>query len=205
MTRSLGIVVAEDEPLMLEFLQTGLSLLGHRVLGLARSGRELVALCRAHRPDLVITDVMMPEMDGLDAAAEIYREQPIPILIVSAYHDPDLIERARGHHIAAYLVKPIRQEDLASAIALTSQLFDEFQTLRKEAADLRQALEDRKVIERAKGILMRRSKVDEPTAFRRLQQLARNKNRKLSEIALMIVTAEEACEIADGDGKPPSA
>ena len=148
--------------------------------------------CRGHRPDLVITDIKMPDMDGIDAAAQIYRDGPIPVILVSAYHDAELIRRAEADHILAYLVKPIKQADLEPAIALAMRRFEQFQALRKEAADLRQALEDRKVIEQAKGILMKKAGLDEHEAFRRLQKLASDKNRKLVEIAQMILTAEEA-------------
>lgn len=203
MIRSLAIVVADDEPIMVEFLQQGLALLGHRVVGAVHTGRDLVACCRATHPDLVITDVKMPDMDGLDAAAELYKDQAFPVIIISAYHDPDLIERAGRNHIVTYLIKPIKQEDLAAAITLTHRLFQEFQSLRTEAVSLRQALEDRKLIERAKGILMRNARIDEPEAFRRLQQLSRNKNRKMSEIAQMILTAEEACQPPERDGRDP--
>jgi response regulator NasT len=192
MNRPLRIVVADDERNMTEFLQKGLPQLGHQVVAVAGTGRELVERCRACRPDLVVTDIKMPDMDGLDAAAAIYQTLTIPIILVSAYYDPELIERAGRNHIAAYLVKPIKQGDLETAVALAVQRFEEFQALHREAADLRQALEDRKLIERAKGLLMRKAGLDEPEAFRRLQQLSRNKNRKMSEIAQIILTAEEA-------------
>jgi response regulator NasT len=115
------------------------------------------------------------------------------VILVSAHHDPELIRRAEADHIMAYLVKPIKQGDLGPAIALAMRRFEQFEQLRQEAADLRQALEDRKLIERAKGILMRRASLDEPTAFRRLQKTASDKNLKLVDVARMIVTAEEAC------------
>jgi two-component system, response regulator PdtaR len=151
-----------------------------------------VEQCRTTRPDLVITDVKMPTLDGIDAAAQIYRDNPLPVILVSAYHDAALIERAEADHVMAYLVKPIKQADLEPAIALAMRRFEQFQELRREAADLRQALEDRKIIERAKGLLMKKTDLDEPAAFRRLQKLASEKNLKLVEIARMIVTADEA-------------
>jgi response regulator NasT len=167
-------------------------------VGVARTGRELVELCAAIHPDLVVTDIKMPDMDGIDAAAQIYRQAPIPVILVSAYHDPDFIRRAEADHVMAYLVKPIKQADLVPAIGLAMHRFDQFQALRKETTDLKQALEDRKVIEKAKGVLMKKAGLDEPAAFRRLQKLASDKNRKLIEIAQMILTAEEAF---DSSGK----
>jgi response regulator NasT len=192
MSRSLKIAVADDELDMRDYFQKILPLLGHSVVATARDGRELVQKCRETRPDLVITDIKMPDMDGIDAANQIYRDGPIPVILVSAYHDPEFIRRAEADHILAYLVKPIKQADLEPAIAIAIRRFEQFQALRKESADLKQALEDRKIIERAKGILMKKAGLDEHEAFRRLQKLASDKNRKLVEIATMILTAEEA-------------
>lgn len=192
MNKSLRISVAEDEPLMRKYLQETLTVLGHQVVSLSESGRDLVQQCLSLNPDLVITDIRMPDMDGLDAAAAIYAKELVPIIVVSAYHDADLIERAEKNHIVAYLVKPIKEESLGPAIAIAMRRFQEFQATRKEADNLRQALEDRKLIERAKGILMKRTGLDEPEAFRRLQKLASDKNRKLVEVAQSIVMAEEA-------------
>jgi response regulator NasT len=194
MTRSLKIAVADDERDMRDYFQQILPLLGHQVVAVAQTGRELVALCAATHPDLVITDIKMPDMDGIDAAAQIYINGPIPVILVSAYHDPEFIRRAEADHVLAYLVKPIKQADLEPAIGIATRRFEQFQTLRKETSDLKQALEDRKVIEKAKGILMKKAGLDEHDAFRRLQKLASDKNRKLIEIAQIILTAEEALE-----------
>jgi response regulator NasT len=192
MTGPLRIAVADDEPDMRDYFAKILPRLGHRVVVVAENGVELLAHCRAARPDLVITDIKMPDMDGIDAASRIYQEQPVPVILVSAYHDAELLHRAEADHIMGYLVKPIKQADLEPVIGLALRRFEQFQELRKEAADLRQALEDRKLIERAKGILMKRVGLDEQGAFRRLQKLASEKNLKLAELARMIVTADEA-------------
>ena len=145
-------------------------------------------------PDLVITDIKMPDMDGIDAAVQIYQDRPVPVILVSAYHDPELIARAESDHILGYLVKPIEQADLEPVIALAMRRFEQFQALHRETADLRQALEDRKVIERAKGVIMKRGSLDEHEAFRRLQKLASEESRKLIEIAHMILLAEKAVQ-----------
>jgi response regulator NasT len=192
MTHALRIVVADDEADMRDYFRKILPHLGHRLVAVAENGRELVQFCREQRPDLVITDIKMPDMDGIDAAVEIYRTSPIPVILVSAYHDSELIARAEADHIMGYLVKPIKQSDLEPIIALAMRRFEQFQALRKEAADLRQALEDRKLIERAKGILMKKARLEEHDAFRRLQRLASDKNLKLVDLARMIITAEEA-------------
>jgi len=195
MNANLRIAVADDELDMREYFQKILPLLGHSVVSAAKTGKELVEHCVTLHPDLVISDVKMPDMDGIDAASEIYRKNPVPVILVSAYHDSDLISRAEADHIMAYLVKPIKQADLDPAIGLAMRRFAQFQDLRKEAADLRQALADRKIIERAKGVLMKRANLDEQDAFRRLQKLASEKNRKLVDIASMIVTADEALDL----------
>ncbi len=193
-TRALRIVVADDEPRMQSYFRKILPALGHEVVGVAGNGRDLVDQCRSLVPDLVITDVCMPDMDGIDAAGQIYRTCALPVILISAHHDPELIVRAEADHVMAYLVKPVKQAHLEPAIAIAMRRFSEFQALRKDTEDLRQALADRKVIEQAKGILMSTARMDEPTAFRRLQKLASEKNRKLVEIAHMIVTAKEALQ-----------
>jgi response regulator NasT len=192
MTFQLRIAVADDEPDMQEYFEKILPRLGHRVVSVAENGRQLVEHCRSQLPDLVITDIKMPDMDGIEAAEEIFHSRAVPVILVSAHHDAHLIGRAESNHILAYLVKPIKQADLEPAIAIAVKRFQQFQTVHQEAADLRQALEDRKVIERAKGILMRRASLDESAAFRRLQRLASERNQKLIQIAASIVTADEA-------------
>jgi response regulator NasT len=191
MSVSLRIVIADDEQDMRDYFRKLLPRLGHQVVAEAQTGRELVVLCQLHKPDLVITDIKMPDMDGIDAATQIYTERPVPIILVSAYHDAELIARAEADHILGYLVKPIKQTDLAPTIALATRRFEQFEALRKEAADLRQALEDRKVIERAKGILMKRGGLDEQESFRRLQKMASERSQKLVEIARMVVATEQ--------------
>jgi response regulator NasT len=189
MNHPLRIAVADDEPDVRDYFRRILPRLGHQLVAVTQTGRELVEQCRAARPDLVITDIKMPDMDGIDAAAEICREEPVPVILVSAYHHPQLFERAKGEqHILAYLVKPAKQSDLEAAIAIAMQRFEQFQELRQEAADLRQTLEDRKIIERAKGVLIRELHLDEDGAFRRLQKLARDSNRKMAEVARMILS-----------------
>jgi len=192
MTAALSIAVADDEPRMRDYYCSTLQLMGHRVVVAARDGCEMVEGCRNTRPDLIITDIKMPDMDGIDAVREICWVEPLPIILVSAYHDVDLLDRARREHVLAYLVKPIKQADLEAAISVAMQWFEEFRALRKEAGELRGALEDRKVIERAKGILMKKAGLDEPEAFLRLQKLSRDQNQKMGEVARMILRTAEA-------------
>jgi two-component system, response regulator PdtaR len=189
---ALRIVIADDEPRTREYLWTSLERLGHRVVSGARTGRELIEQCRAHQPELVIADIKMPDMDGIDAAREICRQQLLPVILITGYQDPEYIERAAHELVLAYLVKPVKQQALAPTIAIAIERFRQIEALHKEAESWKQALEDRKIIERAKGIIMKRSGLDEPEAFRRLQKLASKKSQKLAEIARTIVTAEEA-------------
>jgi len=190
---TLRIAIADDEGRMRDYLWTSLERLGHQVIGAAKTGAELIELCRTQHPDLLITDIKMPDMDGIDAAREVCRNEQVPVILISAFHEPEYIDKATQNHVLAYLIKPIKDTDLEPAIAVAIQRFREFQALRKEAQDSKQALEDRKTIERAKGILMKRTGLDEPEAFRRLQKMASSKSQKLVELARMIITAEEAC------------
>lgn len=192
MIRPLKIAVADDEPDMRDYFAAVLPRMGHEVVAVARNGRELIERSAATSPDLLILDIKMPEVDGLQAAARISEQEPVPAIVVSAYHDPELVERATGDHVLAYLVKPIKQADLEAAIIVAMRRFEQFQELRRETTNLRQALDDRKLIERAKGIVMHRAGVDEQEAFRRLQKLASSKNLKLVEVARMMVAADEA-------------
>jgi len=192
MNHSLRIAIAEDEPCTLEFLHDAVAELGHEVVVLAKDGEELLLRCREERPDLVISDILMPGMDGLEATQKIGGEQPIPVIVVSAHHDSELVDRALDNQVLAYLVKPIKEGELKTAIALVTRRFKEFQALQQQADDMRQALEDRKLVERAKGIIMKRAGVGEQDSFSQLQKLASEKNLKMVEIARIIVTAEEA-------------
>ncbi len=192
MVRPLKIAVADDEPDMRDYFATVLPRMGHEVVAVARNGEELIERSLATRPDLLILDIKMPEVDGLQAAARISEQEPVPAIVVSAYHDPELVERATRDHILAYLVKPVKQADLEAAIIIAMRRFEQFQELRRETTNLRQALDDRKLIERAKGIVMNRAGVDEQEAFRRLQKLASSKNLKLVEVARLMVAADEA-------------
>ncbi|MFO0914915.1 MAG: response regulator [Pirellulales bacterium] len=188
----LRIVVADDERDVRDYFADVLPDLGHELLGSAKTGQELVELCRLYQPDLVISDVRMPEKDGLDAVRELNAERFTPVIIVTAFHDSTTLGRATDAQVFAYLVKPFERPQLESAIEVAWTRFTQFQNVRDEAQSLRQALEDRKIIERAKGILMKQAGVDEEQAFRRLRKLARDKQKRLSEIAEMIVTAHEA-------------
>ncbi|MCU0879856.1 MAG: response regulator [Pirellulaceae bacterium] len=192
MSGELRIAVADDESEMRDFFEKVLPRFGHQVVAVAENGAELVEHCRRVQPDLVITDIKMPELDGIEASCQICRDRPIPVILVSAYHDPALIARAEADHVQAYLVKPIGLADLQPAISIAVRRFAELQALQIECKDLRQALADRKLIEQAKGLLMKLTGIDETEAFRRLQDLAAERNQKLIDAAKSILAVEKA-------------
>lgn len=185
------ILVADDEALLVEELVVLLQDAGHQVIGTAASGTELVRKNRELKPSLIITDIKMPEMDGLEACRLICEERPVPIVIVSAYHDEDFIQRAQEQCVMSYLIKPIEKHNLATAIQLAIRRFQEFETLRTENDDLKKTLEDRKIIEKAKGILMKRAVLDEEAAFRKLQKQARDQSKSMVTLAQSVIDASQ--------------
>ncbi len=188
---SLRILIADDESIRLLSLRAQLAALGHRVVAEASTGEEAAALAASTQPDLAILDIKMPLVDGIEAAERITQARPIPIILLTAYSEAQLVERAAQANISAYLMKPVSEEDLLPALTLALTRFKQFQALRQEVADLREALEARKVIEKAKGILMRRLDLTEEEAFRRLQRQSQEGNRKLAQVAEAIVVADQ--------------
>lgn len=195
MNAPLRIAVADDEALIRRYFQETLAEIGHTVVVSAANGRELVEQCRGKEIDLVISDIKMPEMDGIDAAIEIVAARPTAIILVSAFSDPDLIERAESSGVMAYLIKPIQRADLETAIAISRRRFAQLSSLEKDAADLRRHLEERKLIEKAKGILMQKTGISEAEAHKRLQKTACDTNTKLPEVAQMIINAAPALDL----------
>jgi len=186
----LRILIADDESIRMMSLRKQLAALGHRVVAEASNGEEAVALAATTQPDLAILDIKMPVTDGIEAAQQITHARPIPIILLTAYNEAELVERAAQANISAYLMKPVAEEDLLPAITLALIRFRQFEALRREVSDLREALDARKVIERAKGILVRRLDLTEEEAFRRLQKQSQDSNRKLAEVAEAIVMAD---------------
>jgi len=189
MSERLRILIADDEAIRLMTLRTQLRSLGFEVVGEATDGEEAVRLAQEREPDLAILDIKMPGLDGVSAAQRILQHRPIPIILLTAYSEVELVERALEAGVFAYLVKPVTEEDLLPAILLARKRFEEFRMLQEEVQDLREALEARKLIERAKGILMKRLGISEQEAFRRMQVQSQKENRKLVEIARAIITA----------------
>jgi response regulator NasT len=189
MTGRARILIADDEAIRLMSLRRQLASLGMEVVAEATTGREAVALALETAPDLAILDIKMPALDGIEAARVITRARPIPIILLTAYSDQALIERAAAAGVFGYLVKPVGEEDLLPAILTARSRFAEFQQLRGEVATLGDALEARKVIERAKGMLMDRYRLSEAEAFRRMQIQSQRENRRLVEIARALIAS----------------
>lgn len=187
MTAPLRILVAEDETLIRLDLKGLLEAAGHEVCAEARDGEEAVALARDTQPDVALLDVKMPRLDGIEAARRILEERPIPVVMVTAYGEQELVARAVEAGVFGYLVKPFRESDLLPAIETARARHEELQALREEADSLAEALAARKAIERAKGILMERDGLSEQEAFARLRKASQISGRPLKIVAEALV------------------
>ncbi len=172
-------------------LAQALEHLGLEVAGEGASGTEAIRLAQVLMPDVLFLAVGLPEMDGVSVAAQIMEADPLPIIILSSHLNPELIQRAKEAGVMDYMVKPLREEELLPTIELAVSHFEEFMVLRKENEDLKRTLEGRKLIERAKGVLMEREKISEQQAFGRIQRASMNSRRPMVEIAQAILVAEE--------------
>jgi len=177
------VLIADDEAIIRLGLGEMLEDLGHTVVGSVGDGDAAVQMARESRPDLVILDIKMPGMSGLDAAEAITSEHPVPVIILSAYSDRALVEQAAGLAVQGYLVKPVRPADLEPTLQLAANRFEQWQTLRQEAADLREAMAVREVVDQAKRILMQGQKMTEAQAFARLQMQARRRRLPMRQVA----------------------
>lgn len=186
------VVVADDESLIRMDLREMLTQLGYLVVGEAGDGQSAVNLARELRPDVVVMDIKMPDMDGIEAAKILTQERIAPILLLTAYSQRELIDRAREAGVAGYLVKPFRESDLAPAIEVAMARFAEFRELEKEVGNLQEALETRKLVDRAKGILMDTQGLSEADAFRKIQKMSMNTRKAMKEVAEAIILAHEA-------------
>jgi AmiR/NasT family two-component response regulator len=198
------ILIADDESLILMDLREMLTNLGYLVVGEANDGRSAVNMARELRPDLVIMDIKMPDMDGIEAAQVLTAEKVAPVLLLTAYSQQDLIERAKEAGVVGYLVKPFRESNLAPAVEITLSRFQEFQTVQKEVEGLKEALETRKVVDRAKGILMDSQGLSEQDAFRRIQKMSMNTRRPMKEIAEAIILAHDVKDEKQEEAGEPS-
>ncbi|GBC93380.1 putative transcriptional regulatory protein pdtaR [bacterium HR15] len=185
------VVIAEDEELTRLMVKTQLEQLGYEVVGEAETGEDAVRIAIQTQPDVVIMDIRMPLMDGIEAARQIVQQHPCAIVFLTAYAEEELVNRATAAGAYAYLLKPFRKQELAPTINVALARFREMQSKDREVHELREALETRKLIERAKGILMDRLGLSEAEAFRRIHFMARNQNKTMKEIAQSIITAAE--------------
>jgi two-component system, response regulator PdtaR len=189
MADSLRFLIADDEALHNLALTSQLEALGHQVVATASNGQEAVELARQERPDMAILDIRMPVMKGPDAARQIHQEIPIPIIILSAYSDTRTVDEATRSPIFHYLVKPVDPDDLAPAIAVARARFGEWKSARQERDSLELKLEERKILERAKGILMESRQMTEQEAYRFLQKTSQDKNTPMIDLARKILLA----------------
>ena len=186
------ILVAEDETIIRLDLRGLLERAGYEVVAEARDGEEALELARAHEPDLALMDVKMPRLDGIEAARRMLEERPIPIVILTAFDQRELVERAAEAGVYGYLVKPFREQDVVPAIELARARHEELLAVRADADSLSQALADRKVIERAKGLLMEREQLSEADAFARLRKASQVSGRPLRVIADAVIATFDA-------------
>ncbi|MDQ6828784.1 MAG: response regulator [Gemmatimonadota bacterium] len=189
--RSLRILIAEDESVTALALEQDLKAIGHTVLGIANDGATAVSMARTLGPDLAILDVKMPHLSGLEAADQIHAEREIPIILITAYSDDDTVVRAMAAPVFSYLVKPVVAAQLAAAIAIAQARHAEWLAGRSETADLRKKLDDRKVIERAKGILMQREGISENAAYKILQRTSQSRNMSMADLSKSLLAAED--------------
>jgi two-component system, response regulator PdtaR len=184
---SLRILVAEDETIIRLDLKSILERAGFDVCAEARDGVEAVELAASEQPDLAILDVKMPRLDGIEAARRILADRPIPIVVLTAYGQDELVARAVEAGVFGYLVKPFREEDLLPAIAAARARHAELEALRDEAESLAEALATRKVVERAKGLLMERESLTEQEAFARLRRASQVSGRPMKVVAEALI------------------
>ena len=186
---SLRIVIADDEPIIRLDLRKTLENMGHQVVGEAGDGAKAVEAARELKPDILILDIKMPEMDGIEAAKIITTEGVAPVLLLTAYSQKDLVDRAKDAGVFAYLVKPFKEADLLPAMEIAISRYEEFVELENEVTDLENKLDTRKAVDRAKGILMDQYGLKEQEAFRRIQVQSMNTRKSMREIAEAIIIA----------------
>ncbi|MHB0876550.1 MAG: ANTAR domain-containing response regulator [Anaerolineae bacterium] len=186
------VVIADDEAIIRIDMREMLTNLGYLVVGEVADGTSAVNLARELRPDIVIMDIKMPDLDGIDAARILTQERIAPVVLLTAYSQSELIERAKEAGVVGYIVKPIQESDLAPAIEVAMARFSELRALEREVGDLKDALETRKLVDRAKGILMDSQGLTESQAFRRIQTMSMNTRKAMKQVAEAIILAHEA-------------
>lgn len=186
------VIIADDESVIRADLREMLTTLGYLVIGEVGDGQSAVNLARELKPDVVILDIKMPSMDGIEATRILTQEKIAPVLLLTAYSQRDLVDRAKEAGVVGYLVKPFREQEIAPAVEIALARFQEFRELQKEVGDLTETLETRKVVDRAKGVLMDTQSMTEMEAFRKIQKMSMNTRKPMKEIAEAIILAQEA-------------
>jgi len=185
------LVIADDESIIRMNLKETLVGIGYLVVGEAGDGVSVINLARELKPDLVLMDIKMPKLDGIQAAKILTEEKIAPVLLLTAYSDRELVERAKEAGVVNYIVKPFRDAELLPAIEIAMARYQEFLEMDKQITDLKETLDTRKLVERAKGILMDTQGLKEAEAFRKIQQLSMNTRKSMKEIAQAILLANE--------------
>jgi response regulator NasT len=188
---ALKIVLVEDDPAVRLFLKETLEKLGHQVIAEAANGTDMVRAVLDSEPDVVVFDIHLPRLNGLDALRQIYQERIVAAVAITADRDQELVRRALDEHVLAYLVKPVEAHQLLPALLVARAQFEELRSLTEENASLKQTLQNRKIIERAKGVLMKRYRWTEAEAFRRLQRGAMNRRTTMVELAQDVLNGVE--------------
>ncbi len=186
----LRILIADDEAIIRMGLRAMLADLGHTVVGAARDGQQAVEMAREQRPDLAILDIRMPRLDGLEAAAALWAERPLPIVLLTAYSDRETVERAREGAVLAYLTKPVKEADLAPTLAIAQARFQERLGLVAEGDALREQEITRDVVDRAKAKLMSEQGLTEPEAFKAIHYASRRERRTMREVAEAVLAGK---------------
>ena len=185
------VIIADDEALIRQDLREMLTNLGYLVVGDVGDGRSAVNLARELKPDLVIMDIKMPDMDGIEAAKLLTQEGIAPVLLLSAYSQRDLVERAADAGVSGYVIKPFDESNLLPAIEVVLARFREYQEISKEAAKMEDRLATRVAVDRAKGILMDTKGMSEQEAFRSIQRMSMNSRKSMRHVAEAIILAHQ--------------
>jgi response regulator NasT len=185
------VLICEDEGLTALRLKKALARLGYEVVGEAKNGEEAVTLADQLKPDAILMDIRMPKLDGIAATERIMRVRPVAIVMITAYSERELVDAALRAGASGYLVKPVSDEQIQPALKVALNHFSELNELTSEVTDLKQAIELRKLVERAKGVLMRRQGLAEDEAYRRLQKLSRDRRQSLKQTAEQVLAAAE--------------
>jgi AmiR/NasT family two-component response regulator len=185
------IIIADDEAIQRMDLRDVLTKQGYLVIGEAGDGQSAVNLARELRPDLVIMDIRMPDVDGISAAGTLTQEKIAPVLLLTAFGDMELVERAKDAGVVNYIVKPLRESEVVPAIEVTLARYNEFRAIEDENQTLVEKLETRKIVERAKGLLMEKQGLSEQEAFRKIQKASMNNRKSMREVAEAILLTNE--------------